>query len=155
VSYPNPQSAVNAYTQVDVHSHAAYASPHHLIQLLLENTLSKIAVAKSCMTQGVGWENVAKKGENISRAMALVEGLRLGLDKQAGGDIAQNLEDLYDYVERRLAMANAKNDPAILDEVSSLMNEIKSAWVAIGNHPAANPATPPARPLSTNVPAIG
>jgi flagellar protein FliS len=150
------QSAVNAYAQVDVHSHAAYASPHQLIQLLMENTLRKIAAAKSYMLQGSSkWENVAKKGENISNAIALVEGLRLALDKQAGGEIAQNLEDLYDYFERRLAIANAKNDPAILDEVSSLMNEIKSAWVAIGNHPAVNPVAAPARSTSSNVPAIG
>jgi len=155
VSYPNAQSAVNAYTQVDVHSHAAYANPYQLVQLLMENTLRKIAAAKSYMLQGGNWETVAKKGENISNAIALVEGLRLSLDKQAGGDVAQNLEDLYDYFERRLAIANAKNDPAILDEVSSLMNEIKSAWVAIGNHPAANPAAAPARPSTTNVPAIG
>ena len=149
------QSAVNAYTQVDMHSHAAYASPYQLVQLLMENTLRKIAAAKSYMLKGGGWEDVAKKGENISNAIALVEGLRLSLDKQAGGDIAQNLEDLYDYFERRLAIANAKNDPAILDEVSSLMNEIKSAWVAIGNHPAANPAAAPVRPSAKNVPAIG
>ena len=152
MSYPSPQSAVNAYTQTSVHSHAAYASPHQLVQLLMENTLRKIATAKNYMLQGSGWEVVAKKGENISHAMALIEGLRLSLDKQAGGDIAQNLEDLYDYFERRLAVANAKNDPAILDEVSSLIGEIKSAWVAIGDHPAVNPA---ASARSSKVPAIG
>jgi flagellar protein FliS len=150
------QSAVNAYTQVDMHSHAAYASPYQLVQLLMENTLRKVASAKSYMLEGSGnWENVVKKGENISNAIALVEGLRLSLDKEAGGEVAQNLEDLYDYFERRLAIANAKNDPAILDEVASLMNEIKGAWAAIGNHPAANPATPPVRPSAKNVPAIG
>jgi len=155
VSYPNAQSAVNAYTQVDMHSHAAYASPHQLVQLLMENTLRKIVAAKSCMLKGGGWEDVAKKGENISNAIALVEGLRLSLDKQKGGDIAQNLEDLYDYIERQLLQANMKNNPAILDEVTSLLSEVKAAWQAIANHPAAKSSNTSAHSSTPNVPAIG
>lgn len=148
--HSNAQSAVKAYAQVDVHSHVAYASPHHLIQLLLENVLSKVASAKGYMMQG----KVPEKCEHISRVLALVEGLRLCLDIKAGGDIARNLEDLYDYIERRLVLANAKNDPAILDEITSLLNEIKSGWNAIADQ-ATNSRAAAGRPLVTDGPVVG
>lgn len=151
MQYPNAQAAIKTYAQVDVHGNAAYASPHHLIQMLLDNVLKKVSAAKGCMLQG----SVAEKCEHISRAMALVEGLRLGLDKQNGGDIAQNLEDLYDYIERQLLQANMKNNPAILDEISSLLNEIKIGWDAIGGHAAANSSSAAGHPPATDAPVIG
>jgi len=49
----------------------------------------------------------------------------------AGGEIANNLDDLYEYMGRRLLDANISNDTAILDEVCSLMIEIKGAWDAL------------------------
>lgn len=151
MQYPNTQEAIRTYAQVDVHGNATYASPHRLIQMLLDNVLSKVASAKGCMLQG----SVAEKCEHIGRAMALVEGLRLSLDKQNGGDIAQNLEDLYDYIERQLLQANMKNNPAILDEISSLLNEIKIGWNAIGGHAAANPSSVAGHPPATDAPVIG
>jgi flagellar protein FliS len=154
VQYPNAQDAIRTYAQVDVHSKATYASPHRLIQMLLENISNKLAAAKNYMLQGGGVDNVAPKCENISRAMALMEGLRLCLDKEAGGDIARNLEDLYDYMERRLVLANAKNDPAILDEVASLLNEIKSGWSAIADQ-AVNSSTAAGHPSVTDAPVVG
>lgn len=154
VQYPNTQEAVRTYAQVDAHGNAAYASPHRLIQMLLENISNKVAAAKNCMLRGGGVDNVAQKCENISRALALVEGLRLCLDKKAGGDIARNLEDLYDYMERRLALANVKNDPAILDEVASLLNEIKSGWNAIADQ-AVNSRAAVGHPSVTDAPVVG
>ena len=147
----NAHAAIDVYAQVDAHGNAAYANPHRLIQMLLDNTLKNLAAAKGRMLQG----RVAEKCEHISRAMALVEGLRLGLDKQAGGDIAHNLEDLYDYIERQLLQANIKNNPAILDEISSLLNEIKTGWDAISNHPAANPVSASGYSSNVDAPVIG
>jgi len=150
VQHPIAQEAIRSYTQVDVHSDAAYASSHRLIQMLLDNVLNKIAAAKGYMLRGT----VPDKCENISRAVAIVEGLRLCLDTQAGGDIARNLEDLYDYVERRLVQANMKNDPALLDEVASLLGEIKAGWTAIGDQ-VANVHTMPAHSSPSDVPVVG
>jgi flagellar protein FliS len=154
VQYPDTQEAIRTYAQVDVHGNAAYASPHRLIQMLLENISNKVAAAKNCMLPGGGVDNVMQKCEHIGRALALVEGLRLSLDKQNGGDIARNLEDLYDYMERRLVLANAKNDPAILDEVASLLNEIKSGWNAIADQ-AVNSSAAAGHPSVTDAPIVG
>jgi flagellar protein FliS len=72
-----------------------------------------------------------QKGGLISQAISIIDGLRNSLDMEAGKEIAVNLDNLYEYCERRLLKANIDNDPAILDEVSSLLHEVKSAWDAI------------------------
>jgi len=70
---------------------------------------------------------VALKGERIGKAISIVEGLRTSLNLEVG-ELSQNLEDLYDYVARRLFEANMQDDAEILDEVAGLLREIKSAW---------------------------
>jgi len=74
---------------------------------------------------------IPEKCEQLTTATAIVEGLRVSLDKNAGGEIASNLEGLYDYIERQLTVANSNNDMAILDEVAGLLRPIKEAWDAI------------------------
>ncbi len=118
------RDALEAYGKIGTHSQAAYASPHRLIQMLMEGALDKIAVARGHMERG----EVAEKGNAISWAISIIEGLRVSLDPEAGGEIAANLEALYDYMERRLVEANAQNDLAILDEVTGLLGQIKDAW---------------------------
>jgi flagellar protein FliS len=119
--------ALNKYSQVAVQANTTYASPHRLIQMLLEGALEKIATAKGHLARG----SIAAKGLQISWALSIIGGLRASLDMSAGGEIAQNLFNLYDYMERRLLHANLHNDVAALDEVTSLLREIKSAWDVI------------------------
>ena len=68
------------------------------------------------------------KGEELHRAIGIIDGLRACLDHERGGDIAGNLEALYDYMTRRLVEANVADAPEALDEVADLLTEIKSAW---------------------------
>lgn len=123
----NAQGALNQYRQVSVQAGIADASPHRLIQMLLDGALDRINAGKGSMERG----EFADKGRLIGAAISIVDGLRASLDLNAGGEIAANLDGLYDYISRRLLDANLKNDPAILDEVAALLTEIKSAWDAI------------------------
>ncbi len=118
---------VQQYARIDTSAEVTGASPHRLVQLLMEGALEKIALARGFMERG----NVAEKGRNISLAISIIDGLRVSLDKEAGGEIASNLDDLYDYMGRRLLEANVKNDAAMLEEVAGLLREIKTAWDAI------------------------
>ncbi|MHB8472777.1 MAG: flagellar export chaperone FliS [Gammaproteobacteria bacterium] len=126
MSYPKT-NALNTYNQVAVQANATDASPHRLIQMLLEGALEKIAIAKGHMARG----EIASKGRHIGWAISIISGLRASLDMEAGGEIAQNLEALYEYMERRMLHANQKNDATVLDEVSGLLREVKGAWDAI------------------------
>lgn len=127
MNYPQHQKGASQYKQVGAHTSVDSATPHRLIQMLLEGALEKINLAKGYMQRG----DIALKGTHISWAISIIDGLRMSLDQEAGGEIAANLDALYDYMGRRLVEANLKNDPAILAEVSGLLLEIKSAWDAI------------------------
>lgn len=116
--------AVQQYNRVGVSSSVEAASPHRLIEMLMNGALEKIAFARGFMERG----NISEKGGHISWAISIVEGLRASLDLETGGEIAQSLDDLYDYMTRRLARANVENNLDILDEVSSLMSSVKNAW---------------------------
>jgi flagellar protein FliS len=77
-------------------------------------------------------KDIPAKGQAISQAIQLVtDGLRASLDIEAGGELAERLAALYDYIASRLLWANLKNDVAALDECLNLLGEIHSAWSAI------------------------
>ncbi|MEY3807732.1 MAG: hypothetical protein RI893_708 [Pseudomonadota bacterium] len=123
----NAISAIKQYQQVSVNSAVMGASPHRLVQMLMEGALERIAVAKV----GMASNEIAIKGQNIGVAINIVGGLQGALNNEAGGEIAGNLNNLYDYMVSRLLVANSQNDESILDEVSGLMVEIKMGWDAM------------------------
>jgi len=127
MNYANNNAAMNQYAQVGNQSTAAFANPHRLIQMLMEGALEKISKAKGYLKNG----DIAKKGEHISWAISIIEGLRVSLDHSQGGQISENLEALYVYMNSRLTQANLKNSVDMLDEVSGLLVDIKSGWDAI------------------------
>ena len=123
----NHRNALQQYNQVRAHVQTEGASPHRLIQILMDGAIEKINVAKGLIER----RDIPEKVRNINWALSMIDGLRQSLDVEKGGEIANNLESLYDYMQRRLIVANAENDPSILDEVVGLMLEIKSAWDAV------------------------
>ncbi|VAW84383.1 Flagellar biosynthesis protein FliS [hydrothermal vent metagenome] len=127
MTYKNTRGAINQYTKVKTSAAIEDASPHKLIQMLMEGALEKIAMAKNFIDRG----DIPNKGSHISWAISIIDGLKVSLNKDAGGDIAENLDMLYDYMQRRLVEANLHSDKSILDEVAGLLNEIKGAWDAI------------------------
>ena len=100
------------------------ASPHQLITMLLDGALERVAAAKGAMERS----EVAMTGEAIGKAISIVDNLRVSLDQNQGGPIAENLSALYEYMTRRLLEANATKDTAMLGEVAGLLKEIKVAW---------------------------
>lgn len=124
----NTNRAINAYNKVGLESGVVSADPHKLILMLYQGALLAIASAKNQMQRN----EIVAKGVSINKAMAIIdEGLKGSLDLNVGGELAQNLAALYDYMCQRLLVATLKNDPEILDEVSRLLTDIKSAWEAI------------------------
>jgi len=120
-------SPLNAYQQVGAESEVMSASPHRLIQLLLQRAIDKIASARGAMSRN----DPSTLGNSLSIAIAILDTLRASLDKEAGRDIAENLDMLYEYMTLRLAEANMKQDESMLEEVSNLLHEIKAGWDGI------------------------
>lgn len=131
---------LSAYGQAQVDGGVAAASPHKLISMLYEGALVAIANANVHLQRG----DVAARGAAISKAIAIIDdGLKVSIDLEAGGELAQNLRALYEYMSHRLLLANLKADAAGLDEVERLLKELKSAWDQIGNLKPVPAAPPP------------
>ncbi len=107
------------------------ASPHQLVVLLFDGALSAMKKATILMDQG----DIPGKGQALSKAINIItNGLRAGLNHEAGGEISANLDNLYEYMTRRLLEANLHNDPAAIAEVERLLSNIADAWKQIGPH---------------------
>ena len=102
-------------------------SPHRVTQLMLETLATRIAEARGHCERG----EIEARGTKIAKGIALIEGLVLSLDLERGGDIAANLQSLYEYLARRLVTANLDNSLETLDEASALVGEIKAGWDGI------------------------
>jgi flagellar protein FliS len=121
------QTLLNEYQQIGVQSKVNSSNPHSLVAMLLDGLLEKLARAQGALERG----DLNNKGVALSSGIRIIDGLRASLDYQRGGDIANNLGSMYDYMERRLVEANAKSDSKIVAEVVSLVNEIKDGWDSI------------------------
>jgi flagellar protein FliS len=120
--------ATRAYATVGVHTAVESASPHKLISMLYDGLLKQVRMGKAHMNRG----ELGPKANCLCKALRILDqGLRLHLDREAGGDIAVQLHLLYEYCERRILHANLRNDPAALDEVAQLIEPLRTAWQAI------------------------
>ncbi len=127
------------YAKMNVENGVTAASPHKLIVMLFDGAMVAITNAKRHMLE----KDIPAKGEAISRAITIIEnGLIASLNKSAGGEVAENLEALYAFINNRLLMANLNNQPELLDEAYKLLKDLREAWEAIG--PKAADAPQPA-----------
>lgn len=124
----NAQVALKQYGQVRVNAAVAGASSHDLIKMLYDGLLERIAQMKGAMEQ----KNIELKNKRANQAVAIVSGLRESLNHDSGVELSTRLDDIYDYVQRRLWQAHTQNDPSMLDECTSLVSEISGAWKEIG-----------------------
>jgi len=133
MSPTHSHSAINAYQNVGVESLANAADPHQLVVMLFNGARAAVAIAKGHLQR----KEIAPKGKAIGHAIAIIDGgLKASLDMNVGGDMAQNLSDLYVYMGQRLLQANIHNDARALDEVAQLLEQLGSAWESIAAKPA-------------------
>lgn len=128
----NPRAYANQYRQTAINSAVLNASPHRLVALQLAGARDRLRRAVACIELG----DMGRKGKAIGEVCALVGNLQASLDFQAGGELAESLSTLYDYMQRRLVEANVANDTRILLEVDGLLGDIESAWNAIAGEQA-------------------
>lgn len=149
------RTGVNVYAKISEETGVLAANPNKLIIMLYEGAIS------ACQSAIVHMQNkdIANKGAMLSKAILIIEsGLRLSLDKKAGGEIAGSLDALYGYMSHRLTLANIRNQSELIIEVIKLLTELKSAWEAIESAeftsqdlPAAIPRIPSQVAVNRNI----
>ncbi|MDQ0741564.1 flagellar export chaperone FliS [Pseudomonas sp. W4I3] len=125
----NPMRALRQYQKVNSHAQISEASPHRLVQMLMEGGLDRMAQAKGALARG----DIAQKGLMLGKAADILIGLRDGLnaEKSDNKEYVQQLEGLYVYMTNRLMEANLHNDADMIDEVARLLITVKEGWDAI------------------------
>ena len=121
-------SKVAAYQSNAVHGGVAAADPHGLVLMLMSSAVERLTTARGCIER----RETVQKAKLLHSCVRILGELRGTLNVAEGGAIAENLSDLYDYMSRRLLRANVENNVACINEVLSLLGEIRSAWAAIG-----------------------
>jgi flagellar secretion chaperone FliS len=126
MSYPS-SSTLAAYRNTAAHGGVAAADPHGLILLLMNSTLERISAARGCIKN----KAYTEKARLIHSAVGMVDLLRNSLNLQAGGALASNLDNLYEYMCRQLLQATVDNNVQLLDEVNKLLQGLRDSWQQI------------------------
>ena len=121
----NARTAMSAYTQTKTQSGVESASATQLITMLLDGALERVAKAQGHMERG----ELPEQGEVLGKVIDIVASLDSYLDHDKGGEVSKTLESLYDYIVRQLYQANLNRDPSILEEVATLLSEIRAGWI--------------------------
>jgi flagellar secretion chaperone FliS len=122
-----PRNSAAAYQSVAAHGGVAAADPHRLVLMLMDGALERIAAARGSIENGAP----EQKTRLIHRSVAIIDELRASLNFEAGGAIARNMGDLYEYISRQLMRANLEGRVELLDECSHLLHELRSAWILV------------------------
>jgi len=119
--------ALDHYRSVGAYGSVESADPHRLVQLLYDALADALSLARGAIERG----DVAAKGHAIGKAVGIMEALVSSLDHERGGDVAGNLDRLYDYMGREITRANLHGDAAALGNVAAVNETLRRAWAGI------------------------
>jgi len=117
-------NALKQYQSVDLRATVETASPHKMVSMLFSGALSELAKAKGCCERG----DIEGRSAAVNKASDIIVGLKGCLDLEQGGEVAQNLNELYDYSIRQLYLANKENNSDVVQEVINLISEVSDGW---------------------------
>jgi flagellar protein FliS len=121
-----------AYRQTEARSR----SPLELVVMLYDGAVRFVGEA----IDADGRREIARRGQAISKTIAIVGELQSTLNTDSGGQVAADLDRLYGYIQQRLLDVTMKKDAAALAEVQKLLTTLRDAWSQIANPAVAVPA---------------
>ena len=117
------RSGLNAYQQQE-RAGAEIAKPEQVVGILFTKLVDTLTKVRSCIER----KDLPNKQDRLNLSLDIFVVLEGSLDHERGGEIASNLQALYQYCQKRLMEANASNDPEMISEVIGLVKEVQEGW---------------------------
>ncbi len=119
-------SSVAKYQKIELTT----ADPVEMIIKLYDGIIRFNNLSKKAIEEG----NIGERNHYINRSIAIISELAGSLNTEEGGEVAYNLARLYEYSINALNTANIKNDTALIDSVTRVIEELKKGWEGILNN---------------------
>ncbi len=119
--------AYQSYQAVDLGAQTAKASPLELVLILMNGLLDELARARAHIEHA----RFEAKANSLNRCVAMLNGLSSALDTDAGGEVVDQLAELYDYCARRVNEAGIRMDVALIDEATRLLGTVRDGWEGV------------------------
>lgn len=120
-------NGIQSYRKTDVST----SDPAQLIIMCYEGAIDSLKLAKEKIKE----KNYEKKAKAIIKAKDIINELLCSLDFERGGEIANNLSSIYNYMLRRILYADVNKDIGAIDEVIGMLNELLPAWIEVASKP--------------------
>ena len=120
---------INAYKKDSLKADLASASPHRVIQLLMQGALERLALSKGFIER----KDYEAKSNTLTRVVEIINSLRDALDRDVNPELVDNLDSLYVYMIEQVNRAGKDMDTTKIDQVMGLLLEIKGAWDQIND----------------------
>ena len=123
----NALAALSQYGKIKDDTQTMYASPHQLMLMLFDGAIEAMSFTIGAIEQN----NLAIRSKQSTRSITIINGMRECLDMQAGGELADNLYALYQYMAQELFRANFKNDSETIRNIQTMLKDIRGSWEKI------------------------
>ena len=123
----NAIAALSQYGKIKNDTQTSYASPHQLMLMLFDGAIE----AMSFTIGAIQNNNLELRSKQSTRSITIINGMRECLDMETGGELADNLYSLYQYMTKELFKASYKNDAETIQNIQTMLKDIRGSWEKI------------------------
>jgi flagellar protein FliS len=123
----NAIAALSQYGKIKNDAQTFYASPHQLMLMLFDGAIE----AMSFTIGAIENNNFELRSKQSTRSISIINGMRECLDMETGGELADNLYSLYQYMAQELFRASFKNDSETVQNIQTMLKDVRGSWEKI------------------------
>jgi flagellar protein FliS len=123
----NAITALAQYGQIKNDTQTTYASPHQLMLMLFDGAIEAMSITVGAIQN----KNFELRSKQNTRSITIINGMRECLDMETGGELADNLYSLYQYMTQELFRASFKNDVDTIQNIQTMLKDIRGSWEKI------------------------